>query len=214
MKAYRRYAFPPLMRLQAGIHEPVAVQAEDPALTEALLEECRKGGYDEGYAAGRTEGSRRMADGVAREARAALDALGEPFEAMRTGFARLQDAYRGELREQMVELVEEVARQVVRAELNTRPEQWIALVDEALATLPKPSETVEVRLHPAEYARVLEAVPEQVARYGFAPDPQLAPGECRVSAGERELDVGCGQRLAACMERVHALLHATTQGEA
>lgn len=208
--AYRRYRFPPLVRLQPGQSELVPeVQASAAALTEEVLEEYRLAGYAEGHAAGLAEGSKAAKDGAARaaaQAHAALEAMSEPLEALVAGFGQLQRELRADLREQLAALVEQVATQVVRSEMEARPEQYLALIDEALAELPAAPETLQVRLHPDDYQRVLKAAPRRVKRYGLVPDPLLVPGDCRISAGERELDVGCAQRLATCMEQIHALL--------
>ena len=208
MKAYRAYAFPPLTKLLPGSEEIAETVAVDTALTEEVLEEYRKAGYEEGQVAGYAEGIKVGTETSEREAHTALEALIAPLDALIAGFTQLQRDYQAATREQIVGLVEQVATQVIRAELETRPEQILALIDEALATLPKPAAKVEVRLHPKEYQRVLKAAPSRAKRFGLVPDQQLKPGECRISAGERELDVGCAQRLATCMEQIHALLHA------
>jgi flagellar assembly protein FliH len=208
MKSYRRYAFPPLTRLLSGTHAMPEAEATDSALTEEVLEEYRKAGYEEGHSAGYAEGIEIGRESAAREARTALEALSEPLDALVAGFAQLQNEYQAAAHEQVAGLVEQVAKVVIRAELESRPEQILAFVDEALSTLPKPAEKIEVRLHPGEYQRVLKAAPRRAKRFGLTPDPQLELGECRISAGERELDVGCAQRLATCMEQIHTLLHA------
>ena len=45
-------------------------------------------------------------------------------------------------------------------------------------------------------------------------DPRLEPGECRVKAGDHEVDAGCQGRLAACMEQVRDALSAEDREEA
>ena len=206
---YRRYRFPPLIRSLPGDSEAAPrTLVADESLTEEVLEEYRKAGYGEGHATGFAEGSKAGAESTARTARDALEAMSEPLDALVAGFGQLQKDLRAGVREQIAGLVEQVARQVIRTELETRPEQYLALIDEALAELPTPSDTVQVRLHPDEYMRVLEVAPRRAKRYGLEPDPQLELGECRISAGGRELDVGCAQRLAGCMEQIHGLLRA------
>lgn len=210
MPAYRRYQFPSLSRVRsAGLEPSPETAAVEAALTEEVLEEYRKAGYDEGHAAGLAEGRKAGKESAARaagEMRAALDAMSEPLETLLAGFGRLQQELRADLRGQVAGLVEQVARQVIRTEMEARPEQYLALIDEALAELPAAPDSLQVRLHPDEYQRVLKASPRRARRYGLVPDPQLEAGECRISAGERELDVGCAQRLASCMEQIHALL--------
>jgi flagellar assembly protein FliH len=208
MKSYRRYAFPSLSRVLAGPEALADMEAVDSALNEEVLEEYRKAGYEEGHATGYAEGINAGAQNAAREARAALEAMSEPLDSLIAGFGRVQRDYQADARAQLIGLVEQVARQVIRSELETRPEQFLAFVEEALADFPEPVEKVEVRLHPEEYQRVVKAAPKRAKAFALTPDPQLERGECRIRAGERELDVGCAQRLATCIEQIHASLRA------
>lgn len=216
MKAYRRYAFPPLARVRAVSKQHDAFASPDEANllatqlhappAEELLDEARQSGYDAGHADGFAAGERAGADGARHDVRAGLDALTAPLEALVGGFNGAQRAYRAKVRAEVATLVGDVARQVVRAELEARPEQILAFVDEAIDTLPKAPESVSVRLSPADYARIVEAAPERASGWQLAPDDRLAPGECRVQADDVEMDAGCGQRLAACIERIAAQL--------
>lgn len=208
MKAYRRYAFPTLTRLRAGPDVVAEAEAAEAALTEEVLEEYRQAGYEEGHAAGYAEGTRLAGEQTAREARHALDALSEPLDALVAGFTRMQQEYHAAARDQLLGLVEQVAQKVIRTELALHPEQLLAFVDEALGELPRPAGQVEVRLNPEEYQRILKAAPTRARQFALTPDPQLQAGECRISAGERELDVGCAQRLATCIEQIHNLMRA------
>ncbi|WP_426400097.1 FliH/SctL family protein [Ralstonia sp. R-29] len=212
MKAYRRYAFPPLARVRAaheqrdGLSLPdeaglLATQLHAPP-AEELLDEARQAGYDAGHADGFAAGERTGADQARHDVRAGLDALVAPVDALVAGFNGAQQAYRAKVRAEVATLVGDVARQVVRAELEARPEQILAFVDEAIGTLAKAPDDISVRLNPADYARIAEAAPERASHWHLAPDDRLDPGECRVQAGDVEMDAGCGQRLAACIERI------------
>ena len=99
MKSYRRYTFPPLSRLLPGAHDAAESASPDAALTEEVLEEYRKAGYDEGHAAGYADGRRREGESAKREARAALDAISEPLDVLVTGFGQLQNEYRAAARD-------------------------------------------------------------------------------------------------------------------
>jgi flagellar assembly protein FliH len=45
-------------------------------------------------------------------------------------------------------------------------------------------------------------------------DPALDLGECRVRAGDHEVDAGCQNRLAACMTQVRESLDAAAKEDA
>jgi len=91
---------------------------------------------------------------------------------------------------------------VIRAELALQPVQMLALVDEALAGMPPTRDEVEVLLNPEEMKRIQELDPKRAKKWNLLPDPGLEAGECRVKAGDHEVDAGCQNRLAACMEQV------------
>jgi len=205
---YRRHVFPSLARLRASVRDDgMPALLDEPQLaipSPELLEDARQQGLAQGREEGRALG---IEEGTARARRLAqegLDALSQPLEQLIASFRTLQDQHRDALRQEVADLVEQVARQVVRGELEQDPERILTFVDEALATLPAPADSIEVRLHPDEYRRILAAAPEQAARWQLSADERLAPGECRIKAGVRELDAGCGQRLAACMEQIRA----------
>ncbi|MEK6423416.1 MAG: FliH/SctL family protein [Burkholderia gladioli] len=218
---YRPHVFPSLARrAEPGrrLRDPVAeaartggadapaVRAGDAPVAAEALDAARRAGFAEGREAGYAEGERAGAAAAQRAAREALDALAHPLASLAEGFVEAQRAARAAVREQVAQLVEQAARQVIRGELDMHPERLLACVDEALTLLPQVPETVAVRLNPGEYRRIVAVLPEHAARWTLTPDPSLDAGECRVSAGGQELDAGCAQRLAACIERIGAHL--------
>jgi flagellar assembly protein FliH len=214
MRTYRRYTFPSLARVKAveqaahGLADAGfdggALASFVPALDEAQLDEARRAGFDEGLAAGIEQGERTSAANARRDGQAMIDALGAPLEALIDGFAGAQREIHDAMRNELVALVGQVAKQVIRAELETKPEQVLAFAEAALAALPKAPDSVEVRLNEEDYRRVEAAASDYVQRWRIVPDARLEAGECRVKAGDHELDAGCGQRLAACLEQIAA----------
>jgi len=225
MKHFRPYHFPPLAQLTA-IREAGNAQATEAANEDwqgAMADGYRQGqrdgyeagleqGHAEGYSAGHAEGlGRGLAEGRTQSL-AELDQLGKPIDSMLKSLAKLRNDYRDAQRKEVVELVGKIARQVIRAELALQPVQLLALVDEALAAMPPTREQVEVWLNPEEHKRVLELDPKRAKKWNLLPDPSLEPGECRVKAGDHEVDAGCQGRLAACMDQVREQL-GTEQAE-
>jgi flagellar assembly protein FliH len=68
--------------------------------------------------------------------------------------------------------------------------------------MPPTRDDVEVLLNPEEMKRIQELDPKRAKKWNLLADPSLVPGECRVKAGDHEVDAGCQNRLAACMEQV------------
>ncbi len=82
-------------------------------------------------------------------------------------------------REDLLQLVKKVTRQVIRCELALQPTQLLALVEEALAAFPAMPETLQVMLSTEEFNRLRDAVPEKVSEWGLTPSPDLPPGDHR-----------------------------------
>jgi len=229
MTTVRRHRFPPLLQVREGSG---AVAGLSGAQLQAALADGFQDGFEKGYAEGRAEGlasgqaeARQAAeqagyeqglDSARRDARDTLAGPLQAVDAMLDHLRHLQDDYQGALRREVVDLVERVARQVIRAELTLHPAQLLSLVDETLAGMPAVErDRVTVHLHPDDLRRLQELAPERAREWRLQADAELASGECRVLAGGREADAGCSQRLAACMAQVRSqLLDAAAPGEA
>ncbi|WP_312516733.1 flagellar assembly protein FliH [Massilia sp.] len=219
MKQFRSYHFPPLHQFSAarpqGAGAPGSNSAEE--WQSALADGYRQGqreGYEAGLDQGRAEGvPQGRAEGLQRgieEGRAMaleqFEQLSKPIDSMLRSLKKLKTDLRAAQRNEVVELVGKIARQVIRAELALQPVQLLALVEEALSVMPPSREQVEVFLNPEELRRVLELDPKRAKKWTLLPDPALEPGECRVRAGDHEVDAGCQGRLAAVMEQVEEQL--------
>lgn len=214
----RLHKFPPLRKRWAASHEPVeddAVAAPDPAeyqkqLQEGFsegvnqgfaqgMEEGKEEGYQEGARLGFEDGMRKgLAEGKQQARQQFLDAA-EPFEHITANVQRFLESYEQRRREELLQLVEKVTRQVIRCELSLHPTQLLALVEEALTSLPQPPEQIRVLLNSEEFRRISEAEPEKAREWGLSADPALALGECRVVTDTTEMDVGCQHRLDQCV---------------
>lgn len=209
----RPHRFPPLAQVQARSSGPDggdASQAFQQAMDQGYAEGLRSGkeaGEALGHKSGHAEGLRQGAEQARREAMAAFDDQAKPVEAILEALKNLQADYQDALREEVVELVGKVARQVIRCELALQPLQLLTMVDETLATLPRVrAREVEVFLHPEDLQRITDLDPERAKKWKLLPDTRLEPGECHVRAGRHEADAGCRQRQAAVMDQVRAQL--------
>jgi flagellar assembly protein FliH len=223
MKQFRPYHFPPLGHFLANAGATASSSASSGEEWQgAVADGYRQGqrdGYDVGLEQGRSEGLETgHAEGLARgyeegrqQALAELETAVKPVDAM---LRALKTEYRNAQRNEVVDLVGKIARQVIRAELALQPVQMLALVDEALASMPPTRDEVEVLLNPEEMKRIQELDPKRAKKWNLLPDPSLEAGECRVKAGDHEVDAGCQNRLAACMEQVREGLAAADHSAA
>jgi flagellar assembly protein FliH len=225
MKQFRPYHFPPLAQFTARPAGAGQAGASlDESWQQAVADGYRQGQRDghqagleqgraEGYPLGHAEGVVRGLEDGRAQAHAHFEQLARPVDAVLEGLEKLKAEYRSAQRKEMVDLVGKIARQVIRAELALQPVQVLALVDEALAVMPPTREGVEVYLNPEELKRISELDPARAAKWTLLADPALEPGECRVKAGDHEVDAGCQGRLAAVMEQVSEQLAAAEGAE-
>ncbi|MDP3425583.1 MAG: flagellar assembly protein FliH [Burkholderiaceae bacterium] len=173
---------------------PEAIAAD----MEAVRQEARAAGYAEGHADGHAAASQEVRDALAEPMRLATEQAVQRFETM----LRTMGEQLHQLQERMAQTVLlmgcDLARQVVRRELNTAPQSLQPLVDEAIAALATDSQPVTVRLHPDDYA-ALEAgwihLPESGAPR-FVADESITPGGCLVQSKGNEVDATIEQRWA------------------
>lgn len=212
-RSWRPYRFPPRVRSAADLADSLA--GDPAALQRAVadgfqtgidkgyeqgLEQGREAGHREGFergnedgkAIGREEGRVQGRKGF-EEASRPLDELVERFDTFRHDFEQAR-------REQLLELVQKVSKQVIRCELTLHPTQLLTLAEEALAAMPGDQDDVRILLNPEECTRIKELAPERAAAWRLVPDEKLALGECRVITAQSEADIGCQQRLDSCMD--------------
>ena len=227
---YRLHRFPPRQRaMQSEQLSPGMSPAEyQRQLMEGFQEGLQKGfeqgmgegheqgfqeglqkGFDEGRRKGYTEGSLAGQ----QEGRKTFELAAQPLEAISGKVNDYLAHIQRKQREDLLQLVEKVTRQVIRCELALQPTQLLSLVEEALSALPATPESLQVLLSNEEFNRIKNAAPEKVSEWGLTPSPDLQAGECRVITDKSELDIGCEHRLEQCMTALQETLAPETQSE-
>lgn len=217
-REWRPYRFPPLPDREAPQYsdDPIALQR---AIADGFqegnakgylegLEQGREQGKREGFAAGHEEARNEgLAQGIC-EGRQSFEQASGPLEAMNQKLRAFMAEFELKRRQELLALVKKVSEQVIRCELTLNPTQLLTLVDEALACMPLEPEDVHVQLHPQEFARIKDLAPDRAAAWRLVADDSLALGECRIVSTQAEVDVGCQQRLDACVQTLseHLLL--------
>jgi len=166
-----------------------------PAPTEAeWLEEvrqAREAGYHDGY----------------RDGQVALEAFKEKFARETAAqfalmLANLDDQWNG-LEEEMAVAVTrtavQLARQVVRHELATRPEIVAKVAQEAVGAIVLSARHLRVRVHPADQDLVADGAGEVLKSRDarLVADPAIEPGGCIVESDLGQVDARIGTRWAA-----------------
>jgi len=109
-----------------------------------------------------------------------------------------------QVQRQLALLAGAIARQVVRRELKTNPEQIINAIRETVSLLPMTARDVRVHLHPEDAklvrARLAEATSERA--WTITEDPILTQGGCRVTSENSTIDAQVEQRIGAAIAAV------------
>jgi flagellar assembly protein FliH len=167
----------------SGASGPAAAQGQAPAgqtAQEAALQRAREQGYQDGLAAGR-----KQAQGGTEAERAELKRLVGGINEL------LKDFEQG-LANDVLSISLELSKLIVRTSLRVKPELVIAVVREALGSLPGLSDQTLLYLHPADAVLVREVAAAdphlRELSWKIAEDPQLERGGCRLAAPTTEVD--------------------------
>lgn len=165
-------------------------------LTARQLEEIQNQARQEGFQQGLQEGR----ESGLKEMQTHIRLLEELVHALDRPFTELDES----VEQQLAELAMLVARQLVRRELRTEPEQVIAVVREALAALPVAARNVRLVLHPEDAAVVREtlALGDSQAQIQIVDDPVLGRGGCRVISDTSQIDARVEARINAVIAHV------------
>lgn len=153
-----------------------------------LLHAARQSGYQDGY----------------RDGMAALDAFKHSFaqqisaqvgQLVKNFDAEMQ-ALEGEMAQSIARIAVELARQVVRSELDQRPELIARVAHDAVEALQLSARHVRVRVHPDDYALVLDGAGNELkAREAqLLPDPEVPRGGVKVDADIASVDATIATR--------------------
>lgn len=147
-------------------------------------------GYDEGFAQGYQEGLRTAEE----EMQANVAHIRSLTESLRRPVASLEEHVDDEL----VRLTLAIARQVIRRELRSDPDQVAAMVKEARASLSDVQGTVHISLHPDDAPLVRRMFSDDNALAGvqILEDLNVARGGCTLATDTSFVDATVETRIA------------------
>ncbi len=217
-KVWRCYQFPPLhtasdeeQREDLKVDE-VSYQQQIMAGFEQGVRDGFEQGKAEGMAAGLEEGRKAgLLQGREEGKKQALIQFTQavvPVDGLITQLRQELAAHEQRRRQELLQLVEKVTRQVIRCELALQPTQLLSLIEEGLSSLPAFPTRLRVLLNPEEFTRISELEPGKIEEWGLTAEPTLEVGECRIVTESAEMDVGCDHRLGQCMEALQQHLAA------
>lgn len=159
---------------------------------EEIQEQARAEGFEQGVQEGREAGSNEFA--------ARIQMIEQILAGLEKPFAELD----GRVEQQLAQLAMLVARQLVRRELKTEPEQVIAVVRDALAALPVAASNVRLALHPEDAVLIRQTllVQEGEQSLQIVDDPVQSRGGCHVYTDTSRIDASVESRLNAVIANV------------
>ncbi len=156
--------------------------------------------WEKGYADGReaaTAAVRKEQQATTFELDRRVQNLAAILDFMSKPIAALDE----EVQRQLVTLAGAIARQIVRRELKTNPDEIVAVIRETVALLPLAARDVRVHLNPEDArlvrARLAEASGDRA--WNIAEDPIISRGGCRVSSENSTIDAQVEQRIGAAI---------------
>ncbi len=185
--------------------EPVAEQAPeppppDPELIEAqrqqALEQARTEAFAQGQAQGHAQASlewqQRLDDYIAQQGAEAAQRVDAVVQGLQLRLDQLQQG----AAQDVLELACDIARQVLRRELQTDAQALLPVVREALSMLSVDSGTATVRLNPQDHALLESALQQQPSaqRVQWVADASVAPGGCLVEQAGMVIDGSLDKR--------------------
>ncbi len=160
--------------------------SSETAANAAELARVREQAYREGVAAGR------------QEAQAALAAERAALKALIAGVNELMQDFEQTLAGDVLSVGLELAKQIVRSALRVKPDLVMAVVREAISSLPGLSEHTVLLLNPADAAIVRKGLEDDPAvatlPWKIVEDPQIERGGCRLETPTTEVDAALETR--------------------
>ena len=195
----------------------VAPTAEEiVAIQEAARRAGAEAGQREGYAAGYEEGRAQAAREAAAEAQARaareethrlaqeqqlIETVGA-LEALALTLADPLASTAESLEPELLALVEALARRVILAELESRPELVARVLHAAMAQLPSRKHPLRVQVHPDQQAILETYAQTHGERITWVPEPALEPGGCILEAGPSRIDATLDARLRQAVDAI------------
>jgi flagellar assembly protein FliH len=184
-------------------------------LTAAQLEAIQRAAYDEGFSLGRREGR----EAGQREIGAEFDKKYQPklaaLSSLLKTLARPLEQLDEDIERSLVDLVILIARQLIRRELKTGHGEIVAVLREAVASLPIASRHPRIHLNPEDIEIVRQAfsLGEAQEAYKIEEDPLIARGGCLIETETSYIDATIEARLNATIAQLFGSQREADKGE-
>lgn len=154
----------------------------------------RQAGYQSGYETGLQEGRLTgLREGQAQgltESRQELAGRSDALDQLALALHEQIREAREEMAQQMLMLVLDMTRAMLKASLMVKPELLLPLIDDALNSLPALQLPATLLLHPQDLALFEHARGDQFRQAGWRlrADSHIEPGGCHIETGSNLID--------------------------
>ncbi|MGM0633470.1 MAG: flagellar assembly protein FliH [Pseudomonadota bacterium] len=181
-------------------------ESEREAETARAREDGYRKGYEEGLEQGRQEGRQT---GVEEGRREALEEGRRELQPRLAELNRLATSLTHALNEQdyhleqaLLNLVKEVARQVIQRELVLDNSALMPVIRQALRTLPPGPDNVRILVHPDDLPLLQQAIDEGGENWSAVARNDVTRGGCRIETDHSVLDFTLEHRFRTVIEQV------------
>lgn len=213
---YRRYRFPSLYGEEGAMDSPtdeLQEQQYQQSLEQGFqegLEQGRETGYQAGLEQGRQQG---LVEGIEQgrvqgqtqlhESQSTLaDELRQWLVSAEQQWQQLSLAALNQQQQHICQLVEQVARRVIRGELTSNPEQVLAIVEEALQGIDSRVSELQLFIHPSDKQRLADLGITECRGWTLYSDAKLSLGDCRIETETLTLEALTEERLQKGINKV------------
>ncbi|MEW6513300.1 MAG: flagellar assembly protein FliH [Pseudomonadota bacterium] len=165
---------------------------------ERICAEAREDGYQAGYQTGLQNGKRAGYEEGQKTAKAEAARIGKAANELEQALQEFDQ----QVADELLALAVEIARQVVRHEITTRPDTILGVVNEALAYLPH--QHAAIHLNPEDASLVRSYMGDALTHAGhrILEEPTLKQGDCLLEAGGSQIDASTGTRWRRVIENL------------
>jgi len=169
-------------------------------LTASQIESLQKQAYEEAYAEGQKLGYEAGLAAVKQDIQARIETFNGLLNSLNMPFDQLDK----QVDEELVVLVQALVKQMIRREIKTEPGQIIAVIREAIESLPVASRQIQLRLHPEDASLVNDfyKMGEKDQAWNIVEDPLINRGGCKIITSVTQVDATLETRLTQLFAQV------------
>lgn len=181
---------------QAPPQEEAEAEPEPNLLLEHAVAEARQQAYADGFAHGHDAGGKEVRDALEAAMRRSAEEAGTRLGQLMHNMNDQLIGCEQKIARQILDLACDIARQVIRQELQSNTGHLRAVIGEALELIVEDGLPATVRMHPDDLALMKDALVSTLGENApeFVADVTIAPGGCLVQTPSSMVDATIEKR--------------------